>query len=341
MKHCRDHLGNTFFSVNEMCQHYGVSRQTFDWRAKRGHTLEECLTGTFERRSRRKVSSDDTHDVIVEEEQKVLADFYGNIQLPLDRTDFVVRDHLGNVFDSAAEMCKKYDVSLRSYNKRLVAGYSLESCLEKTLSRKVTTVVKDHRGILYENLGEMLQAYCAPKEVFNKRQSKLLPMEYCLTGREVPTDGKVYDHVGRPYDSVEQMCLTYGVSCYIFIKRLESGCSVGEALSISSYEEGAGSFIDCSLDYTVKVTDFAGNVFKNYKEACAFWCLDISSYTRYVLPSGCLDITVKLLASVKVEIRGRKYKNYREFCKKNGSDLETFLQYRGEGYSIEDSLYEG
>ena len=43
-KECRDHLGNIYSSETEMCKVYGIDRNTYRCRIKRGYTQEEALT---------------------------------------------------------------------------------------------------------------------------------------------------------------------------------------------------------------------------------------------------------------------------------------------------------
>ena len=46
---CKDHLENTYRSEREMCAKWGVSQTAFHYRIERGCSLEEALTGAFER----------------------------------------------------------------------------------------------------------------------------------------------------------------------------------------------------------------------------------------------------------------------------------------------------
>lgn len=40
-----------------------------------------------------------------------------------------MKDHLGNIYKNKAEMCKAYDISPPTLNKRINEGYSLEEAL--------------------------------------------------------------------------------------------------------------------------------------------------------------------------------------------------------------------
>jgi hypothetical protein len=44
-KTCKDHLGNTYSSISDMCRAYGIQKYTFDYRfGRRGMTVEQALT---------------------------------------------------------------------------------------------------------------------------------------------------------------------------------------------------------------------------------------------------------------------------------------------------------
>ena len=46
-KKCKDHLGNKFSSITEMCNYWNISKPTYKYRQKKGLTLEQTLTGIY------------------------------------------------------------------------------------------------------------------------------------------------------------------------------------------------------------------------------------------------------------------------------------------------------
>lgn len=90
-----DHLGNIFKSKKEMCKYWDISIIAYEKRIKKGMGKEEALT------SKKKTYS---------EEQ--------------DRTD-----HLGNVFNSIAQMCKYWNITNHIYTKRINDGWTKEQAL--------------------------------------------------------------------------------------------------------------------------------------------------------------------------------------------------------------------
>ena len=91
---CYDHLGNVFNSQVEMCKHYEITESALRARLSCGHSLEEALTGNFDR---------------------------SDIE---DRTD-----HTGRVFDTIKEMCKYWNIHDKTYRSRIDKGYSKKDAL--------------------------------------------------------------------------------------------------------------------------------------------------------------------------------------------------------------------
>ena len=87
----RDHLGNSYPSLKDMCEHYRIQYQTYYKRVLSSWSVERALT-TPEHRD-------------------------------------PVKDHLGNVYRSKKDMCQEYGISDSTLNKRLRKGMSLKEAL--------------------------------------------------------------------------------------------------------------------------------------------------------------------------------------------------------------------
>jgi len=107
-KACRDHLGNQYNSLSEMCKQYNISINTFHSRKRRGWSLERILTTEIKQKIR-------------------------------------YRDHLGNEYDSERSMCKAYGINVQTYRHRLKLGKTIEEALTGKLlhknNRKVAQLV--------------------------------------------------------------------------------------------------------------------------------------------------------------------------------------------------------
>lgn len=86
----RDHEGNVFRTIPDMCRHWGISPSCYRERLARHFTLEQILTY---------------------------------------RPDFTSTDHLGNTYRTKSEMCNHYGVMIGTYNSRINRGWSVEKAL--------------------------------------------------------------------------------------------------------------------------------------------------------------------------------------------------------------------
>lgn len=153
-KGCRDHLGNEFKSISEMCRFHGVNVATFRNRYLSGHDLRICL-------STKTISS------------------YNNK---------CCEDHLGNNFESIGAMCEFYGVSQQTYSSRKESGHSLEVCLtgKGLISRKIEcTPCNDHLGNTFSSITEMCKYWGVNKTTFLRRHRKGYCLNYSLTGKGI------------------------------------------------------------------------------------------------------------------------------------------------------------
>lgn len=90
----KDHLGQTFKSLREMCKAHGVTYDQFFYRLNQGRSIAECL---------------DPH-----------------IYRPRNKNAV---DHLGNEFKSISEMCRHYGILKNTFSTRLSRGWSIKESL--------------------------------------------------------------------------------------------------------------------------------------------------------------------------------------------------------------------
>ena len=91
-----DHKGRTFESFEQLARFYKMCPDTLKHRLKGGMSLEEALT------------------------------------MPVRRGQHVAcKDHLGNVYYTFTDMCKRWQVKYSTFIDRLNRGLSIEECLKK------------------------------------------------------------------------------------------------------------------------------------------------------------------------------------------------------------------
>ena len=88
----KDHLGQTFRTITEMCKAHGVTYGQFVYRMNKGCSVAECLN-------------------------------------PRSRRELGAVDHLGNKFKSISEMCRHYGIYKNTFVRRLQRGLPLKVCL--------------------------------------------------------------------------------------------------------------------------------------------------------------------------------------------------------------------
>ena len=138
----RDHLGNTYDSQKEMCEHYDVLESVFQGRKKIGWSLEKALT-TPTRSNRTKVRI--------------------NINPKID--------HKGRKYESFTQMCHNYNLSYYTVRSRLKQGYTLKDALSKPI--KKTTASQNtlkYRNKSYKSITEILLDYSISQSSYDRRK---------------------------------------------------------------------------------------------------------------------------------------------------------------------------
>lgn len=229
-----DHLGNKFDSIQEMCDHWNIPRDSYAYRIKSGKSIEYSLTA------------------------------------PLDKGDECV-DHLGNVFRSVRQMCKHYNISKSAYRYRVESGWSLEKALTTPSQNKMEPV--DHLGNRYDTIKDMCEKYEVSYSAFIQRIQKGWSLEKSLTYSRKFTDheGNVFnsesemceywgvslsaywgryhvngksleeslttnpretvDHLGNVFETRQKMCEYWNIPYQVLISRENMGWSLEKCLT--------------------------------------------------------------------------------------------------------------
>lgn len=282
---CRDHLGNKFPSVRDMCIFYGIDPKSFRYRIKRGISLEKALTEHMQRGKRNKK-----------------LDIYRN-------KDGKIIDHIGNEFDTLKEMCQKYKINVATFMTRIKAGWNLdESLLTPTrkacdhlgneyssykemaikyglnyqmmlrhlkegipfsdiLESKCQKVIVDHLGNQYPTLNDLCKTYHVTPQTFMRRLNEYgWSLEKSLLTPARKTRRSVYDHCGTKFISIEEMCLAYGITRNVYDARKRNGWPLEKILStpVKGIKRIA--------------TDHLGNNFVSVESMCAYYGIKIQTY---------------------------------------------------------------
>ena len=227
-----DHIGNTYESIKKMCEEYGLSTNTYYKRMEKGLSLQEVLCGNSESHNKK---------------------------------NKMVADHLGNKFHSEKEMCKHYNVDYKRYLDRKYRGLNIEKCLQvDTLERSYKSAITDPYGNSFKSINEMCKFYNIHySNYLKKKRQGMTDQEIIENYRHVDKIECRTDHVGRVFKSVSEMCKFYDISQSTYRRRIESGQSKEEALTIpcSHKDYDCGTPVEESLR-----TDHKGNIYRTRTE---------------------------------------------------------------------------
>ena len=179
---CRDHLGNVYSSIKDMCSFYNIDSSTVSGRLDRGWSLENALTTP-------------PH----------------TLSSHVYKQRFVVSDHLGNTFANNTVMCKHYGISRRLLSYRLSHGYSLRDALTEPVV-KYTDVLQpddnqlysDHLGNKFSTVKEMAEFHGVYVRTLYRRLADGLPLEQALTYKPNVCE----DHLGNIFKKIECLILS-------------------------------------------------------------------------------------------------------------------------------------
>ena len=302
-KICKDHKGNEFNSIHEMCEYWGVPYKTFNGRFyKLKWSLQDCLEA-------------------------------GN---DVGKRNYVCKDHLGNTYESKVKMCEHWGIDYQVFSQRIHRGWTLQRALETSMC------IKDHLGNEFKGIPAMCKHWGVTRGIFNKRQRQGYSLQECLEGRiiKVYTDtqgteyGYVYDnnrimckdHKGNKYKNIDKMCEYYGLNRYTFNTRLARGWSLKDAL-----ETQANKFV---------CVDHNGRVFANILEMCKFYNIGIHAFRARLARGWSLKDALETQVSnfICVDHNGRVFANTQEMCKFYNIGVCAFRSRLTRGYTLQEAL---
>lgn len=295
---CKDHLGNIYANKTEMCKYYGVNVRTFDLRKKKGLPLDICLGGVLPRFSPAKKC----------------------------------KDHLGNEFDSIANMCDFYNLAITTYYGRISSGWSLKDALETPAMSKEQGIHNkeaiDHLGNKFTTIKEMCTYYGITDELFCNRKRRGWSLEKILT--EPLQDLSCYDHLGKRFNTITEMCRFYKIKQSAYLNRIKSGWSLKDALLIPTKE-------------SISCCDHLGNEFDSVSDMCKYYGLNRNTYNARVKNNWKLEdiLTSPVNTNHTIECYdhlGNKFGSYKEMCEFYNISKSTYNSRIREGWTLAEAL---
>lgn len=96
----------------------------------------------------------------------------------------VIKDHLGNTYNTFSEMCMVYKIGVDTVRFRLGLNWSLKDALETPVSEQNKPKkfrCKDHNNKMYDSVSEMCIAYGVTRTLYLYRLKKGWTQEDALT----------------------------------------------------------------------------------------------------------------------------------------------------------------
>lgn len=233
-KECKDHFGNVYHSIKDMCDFYQIKSSTYHDRIRNGWSIKDALTVPID---------------VLKQQRQIHFHTEG------------IKDHLGNTYASRVEMCSFYCITIKAYERRLERGWSLKDALTKPLALNHQSVLThiDHLGNIYSSTKEMCDTYKIKPKTYRKRICSGWSIERALTEplqfaqqkkkkdkstqtsqsphkiqktRKSPNKFICYDHLGIEYPTLTKMCAKYNIPRQTFKNRTEKwGWSIEQALT--------------------------------------------------------------------------------------------------------------
>ena len=279
MKKVKDHLGNEFNSIAEMCRHYGINNVTYVDRIKAGMTVEQALTTPVKdkyKKCKDHLGNEYTDVKEMCEHYNIKVDtFYGRVkygwkleqilETPV-RSKGVIDN--GVRFKSKEEFANFHNMSSTRYYRLMSSGHTLEDDKNHKFGVNSCNLVTDPFGRTHRTLTKMLEFYDIPVSSY---------VGYLVTGRtlnDLMTDRvnghlqkfsksmgrySTVDHLGKTYESFADMCRHYKISVTTVRYRLLCGWSLKDSLTKPTGD----------VDIEAKsVTDHLGNKYSSVASMC-------------------------------------------------------------------------
>ena len=185
-----DHEGNKFDSIEEMCEHWNISKRQYMINIRNNCSIKDALTTVTEWT--------------------------------------VCKDHLGNEYPSINAMCKHYGITKTTLRARIELGWTLEEILENPGKHINYKSVKDHLGNTYPSMKAMLDHYGTNYMTFKHRISKGHSLKDSLTKNFHIK--KCKDHLGNEFAMLSDMLMYWNTKTGTFHKRCDDGLPMEECL---------------------------------------------------------------------------------------------------------------
>ena len=127
---------------------------------------------------------------------------------------------------------------------------------------------EDHLGHKYASISKMCKKWGVERSTYAERIKSGMSIKEALTTEAtyVHNAKKCEDHLGNKYETLKEMCETYGVSTSMYRSRINKGMSVEEALTKER------------IDRSMKTVDYVGNGFNSIRKMHKSYDIPVCTY---------------------------------------------------------------
>lgn len=316
-KECKDHLGNDYSSIAEMCREYNVEYTIYRRRRDLGWTLKEALTGK------------------------------DNPIKPNSKTCY---DHYGNCFNSAADMCRLYGIPIDKYRSRKKLGWTTEEILTNHKNNPRVKEHIDYLGNVYKSETAMCRAHSIKRNVYRTRISLGWTNKEALTGQKdenhtnrVRAAKPCFDHKGNSFNSLKEMCEAYGINRSTYKTRIKSGYPLEVALTgYMTNKDGSKGSIPIDEDNKLKKPcfDHLGNKYENVNQMCQAYGINVGTFYGRSRRFGWTleDALTKPVHNYVCDHLNNEFISAKEMCNHYGVRFDVFYRRRKLGWTLEEAL---
>jgi hypothetical protein len=243
--------GGSFPSVSAARKHFGITKDTYENRRRRGCSWDAC---------------------------------FGAVPSYLEKAAE------GNVgagrrFSSVAEACRHFGVSQTSYESRRKRGFSFEVCCGAEAapeSKQAESVTVD--GERFDSIGEACRHFGADMRIFLSRRKRGHTVMVCLQLEPLPYHRpkgprKPLIVAGDTFPSITAACEHYGTSRFVYKQRRRLGHSVEVSMGVEPLPPRR-------LNSLAKAITVEGKTFPSVTAACKQYGVPTVTYYRRIA-RGC------------------------------------------------------
>jgi len=345
---CKDHLGNEYDSLLDMCYAHNVSIRTFKKRMFDREDIEYALTGkkSSDVSSYNALGTVEEHKKkdkpkvkkVKKEEEQVKKEEYPKVKTVKKMTeqDYInagyIKDHFNRYWPNEEQMCEAYLVDYSQYRGKRLSGCSVSKSLYCGNGVPVPRV--DHFDRWYDSPEEMCKKYkttvwqlIANFKKFDTFREALIGIQDSKCPKGTPCE----DHLGNKYPSKAAMCRAWGISAGAFDDKLANGYLLKDILELG---------LDCKKAPQRKnnVTDHLGTVYSSTKEMCERWKVNVDAFRRMTSTGYTLEQALTSGKNKCFDHLGNLFKSKASMCEHYNISVNTFYARMRYGWSLQKAL---